>query len=71
MLQTLQAAVLSVVYLTFAECLQVGDLVYCRITSAERDLDPVLACSDVQGKVCTFACTLLLLHQENVSSRDK
>lgn len=33
------------------DMMQVGDLVYCRITSAERDLDPILACTDVQGKV--------------------
>lgn len=31
--------------------LQVGDLVYARVTSADRDLDPVLACVDAQGKV--------------------
>ena len=34
------------------DMVQVGDLVYCRITSAERDLDPILACTDIQGKVC-------------------
>ena len=32
-------------------CLQVGDLVYARVTAADRDLDPVLACVDAQGKV--------------------
>ena len=31
--------------------LQVGDIVYARVTSADRDLDPVLACVDAQGKV--------------------
>lgn len=30
---------------------QVGDIVYARVTSADRDLDPVLACVDAQGKV--------------------
>ena len=31
--------------------LQVGDLVYARVTAADRDLEPVLACTDAQGKV--------------------
>jgi len=35
----------------------VGDLVYARVTAAERDLDPVLACTDAQGKVST-SCPL-------------
>ena len=30
---------------------------YARVTAAERDLDPVLACTDAQGKVST-ACPL-------------
>ncbi|DBA88478.1 hypothetical protein WJX79_004655 [Trebouxia sp. C0005] len=34
--------------------LQVGDLVYARVTAAERDLDPVLACTDAQGKSSGF-----------------
>lgn len=38
--------------------LQVGDLVYCRVASAERDLDPVLACTDAQGKVYTSVATI-------------
>ncbi|DBB18525.1 hypothetical protein WJX82_004744 [Trebouxia sp. C0006] len=33
---------------------QVGDLVYARVTAAERDLDPVLACTDAQGKSSGF-----------------
>ena len=32
-----------------------GDLVYARVTAADRDLDPVLACTDAQGKVCSSA----------------
>lgn len=31
--------------------LQVGDLVYCRVESAHRDLEPVLSCMDAAGKV--------------------
>ncbi|KAL3134986.1 hypothetical protein ABBQ32_007940 [Trebouxia sp. C0010 RCD-2024] len=34
--------------------LQVGDIVYARVTSADRDLDPVLACVDAQGKASGF-----------------
>lgn len=34
--------------------LQVGDLVYARVTAADRDLEPVLACTDAQGKSSGF-----------------
>jgi hypothetical protein len=30
---------------------QLGDLVYCRVESAHRDLEPVLSCMDAAGKV--------------------
>lgn len=38
--------------------LQVGDLVYGRVESAHRDLEPVLSCMDGAGKVggCACAC---------------
>lgn len=32
-------------------CVQVGDLVYARVESAHRDLEPVLSCMDAAGKV--------------------
>ncbi|KAL4424272.1 hypothetical protein ABPG75_001573 [Micractinium tetrahymenae] len=35
--------------------LQIGDLVYCRVESAHRDLEPVLACTDAAGKASGFA----------------
>lgn len=30
--------------------LQTGDLVYCRVVTAQRDMDPVLSCIDASGK---------------------
>ncbi|KAI7838848.1 hypothetical protein COHA_007462 [Chlorella ohadii] len=35
--------------------LQVGDLVYARVESAHRDLEPVLSCMDAAGKASGFA----------------
>ncbi|PSC74316.1 exosome complex component rrp40 [Micractinium conductrix] len=35
--------------------LQVGDLVYARVESAHRDLEPVLSCTDAAGKASGFA----------------
>ncbi|KAK9867474.1 hypothetical protein WJX84_006859 [Apatococcus fuscideae] len=34
--------------------LQVGDLVYARVTAADRDVDPELVCTDASGKAAGF-----------------
>ncbi|KAL6782245.1 RRP40 [Auxenochlorella protothecoides x Auxenochlorella symbiontica] len=34
--------------------LQVGDVVFCRVEEAARDLDPVLTCMDTAGKAAGF-----------------
>ena len=41
--------------------LQPGDLVYARVLTASRDLEPTLSCVDASGKVCGFqACSASL-----------
>ena len=39
--------------------LQPGDLVYCRVLTASRNLEPTLSCVDASGKVTLAACVLV------------
>lgn len=48
-------------------CVQVGDLVYARVESAHRDLEPVLSCTDAAGKVSGEPATKELARRRNPS----
>ena len=41
--------------------LQTGDLVYCRVLTASRDLEPTLSCVDASGKVMILAVDTRLM----------
>ena len=48
-------------------CVKVGDLVYARVESAHRDLEPVLSCTDAAGKVSGEPATKELARRHNPS----